>query len=159
MKGLPEFSLRTAGRSALLAAILLLSPVAMPAQEYTVDRSASEAVTRYLREHRLPLVGAQVSTSKGSGRQVMLFGYVATSEGKRNAEAKVRDYLHDPSVGIIDRVVVEPRLKEMEAARNAASGAGASSFGAETGWDQVIQEINRYGYHPAADQGNNFLSP
>ena len=78
------------GLAAVIAAVIAsIGTRAAFAQQYTVDRSASDKLTSYLRHHRLPLVGAQVLTAADGGRRLVLYGFVATDFGRKNAESNV----------------------------------------------------------------------
>ena len=68
-----------------------------------VDSPQSQGLSDYLKHHQLPLVGAQVVTSASGGRQVILFGFVASDFGKTDAEQKARHYLKDQSV-VVDNL-------------------------------------------------------
>jgi|GEM_PF-5105432 len=95
------------------------------AQSSNVDRPASEALTSYLREHHLPLVGASVSKGADGSTQVMLYGYVATEKGKQNAASRAAKYFHnDPRVVMINRIAVNPEI------RNLGSGSSGSNIAA-----------------------------
>jgi hypothetical protein len=89
----------------------------------TIDSAQSQGLTDYLKHHQLPLVGAQVVGSPSGGRQVILFGYVASDFGKGDAEEKSRHYLKDPSV------VVDNRIKISAALAGGANGAGSPVAG------------------------------
>src|SRR5690242_14749239 len=54
----------------------------------TIDSPQSQGLSDYLKHHSLPLVGAQVVTSPSGGKQVILFGFVASDFGKTDAEQK-----------------------------------------------------------------------
>lgn len=157
--------------SAAVALILMVAiggiVTSVVAQSYTVDRSASDALTSYLREHHLPLVGASVSKAGDGSTQVMLYGYVATQQGKRNAAARAAKYFkNDPSVALINRITVNPEIRDLGSNSTAAAPdagmysapAGSSSTGALT-WDQVYREIQQGGIHPAPDPGDSSPSP
>lgn len=78
---------------------------------YTADSSRSDALTSYLKKHRLPLVGAQVLNDPSSGGHVVvLYGFVATDFGKNDAASKARAFLKDPSLVVENRVMVEPEI-------------------------------------------------
>lgn len=143
-----------------LASILLLVAPAR-AQTYTVDRSTSDALTNYLRQNRLPLVGAQVSRASDGGTQVVLYGFVATDLGKTDAEKKVTGYLNDPNARIIDRIAVRPEIGNL-GAPTAASAAGsapvAGSASAPNSFDELIRQIRTYGVHTLPDE-NGVGSP
>jgi len=81
---------------------------------YTKDDAKSEALTNYLKSHRLPLVGAQVLADASSGRHVVvLYGFVATDFGRADATTKANAFLHDPSAMIENRVKVDPEIASL----------------------------------------------
>jgi hypothetical protein len=83
------------------------------AQTTDVDQTTSEALTAYLKQHRLPLVGAQVIKDNSGGRRLVLYGFVATDEGKIDAEQKAIGYLGTPVPTVDDRLLVKPELATM----------------------------------------------
>jgi hypothetical protein len=84
----------------------------------TIDSPQSQGLSDYLKHHSLPLVGAQVVTSASGGKQVILFGFVASDFGKTDAEQKARHYLKDSSLVVDNRIKISPEL---------AGGSGGSS--------------------------------
>lgn len=76
----------------------------------TIDSPQSQGLSDYLKHHSLPLVGAQVVTSPSGGRQVILFGFVASDFGKTDAEQKARHYLNDPTLVVDNRIKISPEL-------------------------------------------------
>jgi hypothetical protein len=91
------------------------SPMAAPSSAGTVaggivDSPQSQGLSDYLKHHQLPLVGAQVVSSASGGRQVILFGFVASDYGKSDAEAKARHYLKDQSIVVDNRIKISPEL-------------------------------------------------
>jgi hypothetical protein len=94
---------------------------------YARDDMRSEALTSYLKSHRLPLVGAQVLNDAASGRHlVVLYGFVATNFGKTDATAKARAFLQDPSAIVENRVMVDPDIAASSHRHEYTSGAGSS---------------------------------
>lgn len=85
----------------------------------TIDSPQSQGLSDYLKHHSLPLVGAQVVTSPSGGKQVILFGFVASDFGKTDAEQKARHYLKDPSLVVDNRIKISPEL----AGSSGSSGA------------------------------------
>src|SRR5579885_1630695 len=75
----------------------------------------SRVITDYLKAHNLPLVGASMAADQAtqSGRQLTLYGYVATPQGKLDAEDRARRVINDPTVPIANRIVVRPELLAM----------------------------------------------
>jgi hypothetical protein len=76
----------------------------------TIDSPQSSGLSDYLKHHSLPLVGAQVVTSPSGGKQVILFGFVASDFGKTDAEQKARHYLKDSSLVVDNRIKISPEL-------------------------------------------------
>ena len=76
----------------------------------TIDSPQSQGLSDYLKAHSLPLVGAQVVTSSSGGKQVILFGFVASDFGKTDAEQKARHYLKDPTLVVDNRIKISPEL-------------------------------------------------
>ncbi len=76
----------------------------------TIDSPDSQGLSDFLKHHSLPLVGAQVVSSPSGGRQVILFGFVASEFGKADAEQKARRYLKDPSLVVDNRIKISPEL-------------------------------------------------
>jgi hypothetical protein len=164
------------GRSCA-AAVVLIAMVAIgavvrnsAAQSATVDRAASDALTAYLREHHLPLVGASVSKGGDGSTQVMLYGYVATEQGKHNAAARAATYFHnDPRIALVNRISVNPEIRNLgSTSSGAAPGApdagtysapATSSSAGTLTWEQVYREIQQGGIHPAPDPGDSSSSP
>ncbi len=106
-----------------------MTALAAPAQAYAPDASASSALTRYLKKHKLPLVGAQVSIAPDGSRKVLLYGFVATDFGKTDARKKARAFLHDPDAEIISHIVVRPEIRHKPPS---AAGTGAGGQGSTT---------------------------
>jgi hypothetical protein len=144
--------------SAIAFAMAVTTPIAAIAQDFTVDSAASEALTNYLRQNRLPLVGAQIGTASAGARRLVLYGYVATQVGKGDAESKALAYLGSPRPEVVNRIVIQPEIAKMKSGSASAApnnprtgsvgdytGANASgSFPGES-IDQVLQEIQQYG--------------
>jgi hypothetical protein len=91
----------------------------------------SRVLTDYLKGHDLPLVGASMVTGQ-SGRQLTLYGYVATEQGKSGAENDVRRILKDADVTIVNRIVVKPELLAMTQS-NSSGNTGNNGNTANTG--------------------------
>jgi hypothetical protein len=127
------------------------------AQIDNVDQATSQALTSYLKQNRLPLVGAQVIKATGGQQRVVLYGFVASDEGKQDAERKVIAYLGTPVPTIDDRLVVKPELATMTAPQpqdqaednqpgdtQAAQGQGSAAAGGMS-FEQLYQQIQQYG--------------
>jgi hypothetical protein len=78
---------------------------------YVADAGASSALTDYLKQHRLPLVGAQVLRDPNSGaRTVVLYGFVGSDLGKSDAQRQAEDFVNDADVEVDNRIRVNPEL-------------------------------------------------
>jgi hypothetical protein len=88
----------------------------------TPDSSESRALTDYLKQRKLPLVGAQVLRSSDGRRKVVLYGFVGSDFGKTDAAQKARYFLRDSSVEVDNRINVRPELL----ASNPSSSASAN---------------------------------
>ena len=56
---------------------------------------------------------------------MLLYGYVATAFGKLDAEELTQDFMDDPDVPIIDRIVVRPELLTMMPGNSNSSADGS----------------------------------
>ena len=101
---------------AAVVLVLVLSVTRVHAGPEVVDPEMSDRLTTYLHHHRLPDVGAQVSIpeSDSGGRHVMLYGYVATPFGKKDAVEKARKFLNDSQIEVTNSIVVEPEIKNLK---------------------------------------------
>jgi hypothetical protein len=109
----------------------------------TIDSASSQGLSDYLKHHSLPLVGAQVVTSTSGGKQVILFGFVASDFGKTDAEQKARHYLKDPTLVVDNRIKISPELA------GGASRSGSTVNGAPSG-----NAMPSYGSDPYAATGS-----
>lgn len=145
--------------AAIAAIVLLAMPRPVLAQSFTVDAEASEALTNYLRQNRLPLVGAQIGSASTGARRLVLYGYVATEMGKRDAEIKALSHLGGTPPEVVNRIVIQPEIAKLKSGGHGGSpgvasggdvnayNAGGAPGGAFAGQslDQVIDDIQRYG--------------
>lgn len=124
-------------------------------RRYTADQGESQALTRYLAAHRLPLVGAQVLDGPSGKRAVVLYGFVGTDFGKSDAAAKAQRFLAGPSVRVDNRIKVRPELLASGGAStppsnsSSADAESAANNGSYPGADSYVQEQNQ---NPAAIQ-------
>src|SRR5215471_7640081 len=77
---------------------------------YTPEQNESQALSEYLEQSKLPLVGAQVLHSTDGRRMVVLYGFVGSDFGKADAVKKTRSFLHDSTVNVDNRINVRPEL-------------------------------------------------
>src|SRR6266851_201684 len=116
---------------------------------YRADQGESQALTRYLKAHRLPLVAAQVLDGSGGKRAVVLYGFVGTDFGKSDADAKSQRFLAGQSVLVDNRIKVRPELLASSGAsvpRSSSSSAGTESEANNSsypGADSYVQEQNQ----------------
>lgn len=133
--------------------------VAAQTQSATVDQGASQALMAYLKQNRLPLVGAQVTKDSSGARRVVLYGFVATDDGKQDAEQKALVFLGTPKPTVDDRLVVKPELATMTGPQpsdaqpdaqpapgyNQAVPSGGGAAGNAISFDSLYQQIQQYG--------------
>ncbi len=143
------FPRRRAAAAALAAACLFVLAQVASAQQYRIDRGASNALSQYLKTNKLPLVGAQVSRDASGQLQVMLYGFVASELGKSDAEAKTRKFLKQPSLLVINRIKVNPEIRDLGSAQSGSVGQGPGG----NDWNRVMEDIRRQGYKSAPDTG------
>jgi hypothetical protein len=105
----------------------------------TIDSPQSQGLSDYLKHHSLPLVGAQVVTSPSGGKQVILFGFVASDFGKTDAEQKARHYLKDSSLVVDNRIKISPELA------GSAGTSGSTVNGAPSGNAMTSGGTDPYG--------------
>jgi hypothetical protein len=132
------------------------------AQAADVDQATSQALTSYLKQNRLPLVGAQVIKDSSGGRRLVLYGFVATDEGKVDAEQKAIGYLGTPVPAVDDRLVIKPELATMTTPPQGDRGVSQQSVPPQSGpddqsmqggaaparrmsFDSLYQQIQQYG--------------
>jgi hypothetical protein len=156
------------GLAGILLATMLATATAAYAQSSNADAAASGTLTTYLRDNRLPLVGASVSHPSPSSTQVLLYGYTATEAGKNDAALKTQEYFHNfPEVTIINRISDNPEIRTLGQGSGSASVSppvpvyGQSGNGGlgpgELSWEKVYDSIQRYGVHPAPDSGTGLV--
>ena len=90
---------------------------------YTPEQSESQALTEYLKQRKLPLVGAQVLRGADGRRMVVLYGFVGSDFGKADAVKKTHRFLRDSTINVDNRINVRPELL----ASNRPSSAVASN--------------------------------
>jgi hypothetical protein len=125
------------------------------AQNYIVDQGTSDAITKYLRTNELPMVTAQFSTSPGGSKQLILTGFVATQFGRTDAERIATAYLNDPSVNMVDQILLDPHIEDMRGtAPGTAAAAGAQSPNSpDQMWNKTMQGIYRNGGQTPSGSG------
>jgi hypothetical protein len=77
---------------------------------YSPDEAESRALTDYLTQHRLPLVGAQVLNGPEGKRAVVLYGFVGSEFGRNDAAEKTRRFTGDTAMAVDNRIKVRPEI-------------------------------------------------
>jgi hypothetical protein len=145
----------------LIAMLCMLCAIGTAAaQSSNVDSPASDKLTKYLHKNRLPMVGGQISNTS-AGRQLMLYGYVATDFGKSDAAAKAKRYLHDPTIAVVNNIRVNPELRHLKRAPTPDEGSmdsGAAPPRAD--WENTFDNTLRSGgASPSNDPSLNMPPP
>jgi hypothetical protein len=108
---------------------------------YTPEQNESRALTDYLKQRKLPLVGAQVLRAADGQRLVVLYGFVGSDFGRADAAKKARLFLRDSTVQVDNRINVRPELL----ASNGPSGPAVNNPDS--------------GYPPAVGSSSSPLAP
>ena len=139
---------------ALVSAIVMMCGVAR-SQNYVIDQGTSDALTRYLHMNELPMVTAQFPTSPGGSKQLILTGFVATQFGRNDAERIATAYLNDPSVNMVDQILLDPHVEDMRgAAQGSAAAPGSQSPNSpDQLWNKTMQGIYRNGGQTPSGSG------
>ena len=113
----------TNASSVLVRSLMIAMCGVARAQNYVIDQGTSDALTRYLHLNELPMVTAQFSTSPGGSKQLILTGFVATQFGRNDAERIATAYLNDPSVNMVDQILLDPHVEDMRPPPGSAAAA------------------------------------
>jgi len=141
---------------ALVSVIIIMSACSLArAQNYVIDQGTSDAITKYLHMNELPMVTAQFSTSPGGSKQLILTGFVATQFGRNDAERIANAYLNDPSVNLVDQILLDPHVEDLRAAPGStAAAAGAQSPNSpDQLWNKTMQGIYENGGQSPSGSG------
>ena len=140
---------------ALVLAIIMVGTTKIArAQNYVIDQGTSDALTRYLHQNELPMVTAQFSTSPGGSKQLILTGFVATHFGRDAAERISTAYLNDPSVNMVDQILLDPHVEDMRPPPGSAAAAGSQSPSSpDQLWNKTMQGIYKNGGQTQAGSG------
>src|SRR5579863_1042244 len=111
------------------------------AQNYIIDQGTSDALTKYLHMNELPMVTAQFSTSPDGSKQLILTGFVATQFGRNDAERIANAYLNDPSVNMVDQILLDPHVEDMRPPAGSAGSAPQSANNPDQLWNKTMQGI------------------
>ncbi len=134
--------------AAVSAIIIMVATCSIArAQSYVIDQGASDALTRYLRLNSLPMVTAEFTRSPGGIKQLILTGFVATQFGRHDAERIATAYLNDPSVKVVDQILIDPHVEDMRTASpgSAAAPGSQSPNSPDQLWNNTMQGIYKNG--------------
>ena len=125
------------------------------AQNYVIDQGTSDAITKYLHMNELPMVTAQFSTSPGGSKQLILTGFVATQFGRNDAERIATAYLNDPSVNMVDQILLDPHVEDLRAAGGFGSARQSpqSPNSPDQLWNKTMQGIYKNGGQTPSGSG------
>ncbi len=143
-----QMRLRAKATAVVSAIIMMVATCAVArADDYAIDQGTSDALTRYLHLNELPMVTAQFSTSPGGSKQLILTGFVATQFGRHDAERIATAYLNDPSVNMVDQILIDPHVEDM---RSASPGSGSAPGSQPSNspnqlWNKTMQGIYKNG--------------
>ncbi len=142
--------LKARATAAVAAIVMMLATCGIArAQNYVIDQGTSDALTKYLHMNDLPMVTAQFSTSPGGSKQLILTGFVATQFGRNDAERIATAYLNDPSVSMVDQILLDPQVEDMRSApQGSAAVAGSQSPSLNSPdqlWNKTMQGIYKNG--------------
>ena len=129
-----------------IIAVIAIGGVAR-AQNYVIDQGTSDAITKYLHMNELPMVTAQCSTSPGGSKQLILTGFVATQFGRNDAERIANAYLNDPSVNLVDQILLDPHVEDLRPppGSSAAASGARSPNSPDQLWNKTMQGIYKNG--------------
>ncbi|MFZ2060041.1 MAG: hypothetical protein WAU82_03445 [Candidatus Binatus sp.] len=124
------------------------------AQDYVIDQRTSDALTKYLHMSELPMVTAQFSTSPGGSKQLILTGFVTTQFGRNDAERIAIGYLNDPSVNMVDQILLDPHIEDMRGGQQGSGTAGSQSQNSpDQLWNKTMQGIYKNGGQTPSGSG------
>jgi hypothetical protein len=141
---------------ALVSVIIIMSACGVArAQNYVIDQGTSDAITKYLHMNELPMVTAQFSTSPGGSKQLILTGFVATQFGRNDAERIANAYLNDPSVNLVDQILLDPHVEDLRPPTGAAAAASSAQLpnSPDQLWNKTMQGIYKNGGQSPSGSG------
>jgi hypothetical protein len=141
-------------RASAVAIIVMLATCGVArAQNYAIDPGTSDAITKYLHMNELPMVTAEFSVSPGGSKQLVLTGFVATQFGRNDAERIATGYLNDPSVNMVDQILLDPHVEDMRGAAQGAAPGTQSPNSPDQLWNKTMQGIYRNGGQTPSGSG------
>lgn len=101
------------------------------------DRELGNRITVYLNDHCLPLARASVTRRGDGDREVLLYGFVASDFGKRDAEAKTDELLANSGIPVRNTILVRPELVASQTQSTNASNGSADNTGSANNFEQA----------------------
>jgi hypothetical protein len=139
----------------IFVAVILLAETVSIGAAAEGDDPASDPLSDYLHANHLPLVEARTIVNASGERSVLLYGYVATDFGKRDAEDQTNDFMDDPDITIINRIVVRPELLTIATPGNSNSSADGIEPAADSAAADGQEEATAVNYPDFRDQFGN----
>jgi len=99
------------------------------------------------------MVTAEFSTSPGGRKQLILTGFVATQFGRNDAERIATGYLNDPSVNMVDQILLDPLVEDMRGATQGSVAGSQSPNSPDQLWNKTMQGIYRNGGQTPSGSG------
>jgi hypothetical protein len=119
--------------SLILIVALVLSTMGLGnASAADAGDGSMDTLSAYLHGRQMPLVEARMITDGRGERSLLLYGFVATPYGKRDAEDQARDFLDDPDVAIVNRIKVKPELLTLGTATDNSNAQAGEQPAADT---------------------------
>jgi hypothetical protein len=85
---------------------------------------------------------------------LILTGVVATQFGRNDAERIATAYLNDPSVNMVDQILLDPHVEDMRPPQGSAAAAGSQSPSSpDQLWNKTMQGIYKNGGQTPAGSG------
>jgi hypothetical protein len=124
---------------------------------YTADSGESRALTDYLNQHRLPLVGAQVLNGPSGQRAVVLYGFVGSDFGRSDASQQARRFVADPAMTVDNRINVRPELlsSNPQAATPGSGSSPGSSSSSSSNYSNSYPGVQSYLEQQNRNQATN----
>ncbi len=122
----PNANAQSEGASAACGSTATVQPLDVNAVN---DRELSDRITGYLNDHCLPLARASVAREADGSREVLLYGFVASDFGKRDAQAKTAALLANSGIPVKNTIMVRPDLTALQ--NQPANTANSAAYNAE----------------------------
>ncbi len=135
----PGWAQTNANAQVIGAQAICGSGVAVPPLDVNTanDRELGNRITAYLNDHCLPLARALVTRRNDGEREVLLYGFVASDFGKRDAEAKTDELLANSGTPVRNTILVRPELVASQTQSTTASNASADNAGSANNFEQA----------------------